>query len=153
MSWGTALEALPWTVLASLVLWYLRDRRKDKAAAEVAEKTVDADVAVKEVGADDARLVHLAKTWDTERAGLLRAIADRDGVVEWQRSELERRDGAIAHRDAIIAELRRQIDDMDTLAADLTRQLVAARHQIDELEQASPPPARRDLSDGSPTSR
>lgn len=141
MSWELVWTGAPWALLGGIVLWWLRDRRKDRAAAEVAERTVDADVTLKDLGAEDARLVYLAKTWDTERAGLQRAIGDRDGVIEWQRAELERRDAMVAHRDMVIESLRRQLDEMEGRIADLSRQLVAARHQLDEFDQRSDKPS------------
>lgn len=131
--WDVAPVVLP--IVAGLVMWWVRDRRKDRAAAAVAEGSVDAEVAVKDIGAQDARLVHIAKSWETERAGLVRAIADRDREIDWQRNELERRDGMIAHRDLLIDGLRRELDEVEGHLADVTRQLIAARHQLDEFDQ------------------
>lgn len=137
MSWAVVLNAAPWAVIGSLALWWLRDRRKGRAADEVAERTVDADVAVKDIGAEDARLIFISKTWDTERAGLQRAIADRDREIERQRAEIERRDGMLVHRDQVIESLRRQLDELEGRLADATRRLMEARHQLDELDQRS----------------
>lgn len=133
----------------TLLLWWLSSRRKDRAAGAVAERTVNVDVEskqldveLKDIAADDARLVSAAKAWETRAAGLIQSIQDRDQVVEWQRGELRRRDELLEHREQVIADLRQQLDQAETQLAGMTRQLAemtrqfaACRDRLDHLEE------------------
>jgi hypothetical protein len=82
--------------------WWIRDRRKDKAAAVVAERTVDAEVAVKDVGGWQAQLAYVSAAFERERESLTRQIDDRDREIELLRSEG-------AHKDEVMALMRIQI--------------------------------------------
>lgn len=130
MTWQAVITAAPWTVVGGLLLWFLRDRRRQRAADEVAERTVDADVEVKEIGADDARLLHLTKVWDTQKAGYEDALRQRDALIAWQREQMEARDQLIAARDQIIGVLRQRLDEAESRLVDAARELTAARDQL-----------------------
>jgi chromosome segregation ATPase len=128
--WETAKYLLP--LLGAGAAWWVRDRRKDAAAAEVAERTVPADVAVKEAGADEARLVYVQREMDVERSFHRQQLADRDAEIARQRAEL-------GHRDQIIARLRDQIEELQARLDGATRQLNSVRDQLDELVEHHPP--------------
>lgn len=130
------------TAAGSLLLYFVSRRRKDRAAAAVAERTVNSEVELRDIAADDARLVSAAKAWETRAAGLTQSIQDRDQAIEWQRGELRRRDELLEHRDQVIADLRQQLDQAETQLAGMTRQLAemtrqfaACRDRLDHLEE------------------
>lgn len=114
-----------------LVAWFVRDRRKDRAATVVAEQTVESEVELKETGALEARLVYVQREMDLERGFHRQQIADRDGEIERQRAELARRDERIASLLDQVAHLEQQL-------ADVTRQLTSVRTQLNELAEHAP---------------
>lgn len=126
--WAPVLETAKYLLplLGACILWWVRDRRKDAAAAEVAERTVPADIAVKEAGADEARLVYVQREMDLERAFHQRQLADRDAEIERQRAEL-------IHRDHIIGRLRDQVEELQRRLNDALRELNSVRDQLEEL--------------------
>lgn len=126
MSWGPVVEAAPWTVVGGIALWWLRERRKDRAASEVAERTVGADVAVKDVGAAEARLVFAERAFDSERASYDRRIAELETENARLRTDVE-------HRDEVITRLRAQAAELEERLGQMTRQLTAMRKEMDEL--------------------
>lgn len=137
MSWAALWDygsyALP--PLGLLTIWWLRDRRKDAAAAEIAEQTVPAEVGLKETGALEARLVYVQREMDLERVFHRTQLADRDTEIARQRAELD-------HRDQIIARCRTQIEDLQTRLDGATRQLNSVRDQLEELAGLTPPPCK-----------
>lgn len=128
MSWAELWDIARWVLplAAGGIGWVVRDRRKDKALADIAEATVPAEVKLKDIGADQAHLVYVTQAFEAERSGLRAAITDRDAEIARQRAELQHRDQLIAHRDQIIAELRREIDDLQA-------RLTAVRERLSEL--------------------
>jgi DNA repair exonuclease SbcCD ATPase subunit len=122
--WETAKYLIP--VLGAGGAWWVRDRRKDRAASDVAERTVGAEVAVKEAGADEARLVYVQRATDIERQFHRQAIQDRDDEIERQRAELH-------HRERIIDHLRIQVEELRQRLADTMRELDSVRDQLAEL--------------------
>lgn len=133
MSWAAVVEVGRWLfpfALASTA-WWIRDRRKDRAAADVAERTVPAEVALKDVGADEARLVYVQREMDAERQFHRQQLADRDTEIERQRAEL-------THRDALIARLRIEAEDLRDRLAEATRQLASVLARLDELTDHDP---------------
>lgn len=112
--------------LPSLIAYFIKDRRRNRAASEVAERTVGPEVDLKETGAADARLVYVQREMDLERQFTRQQIADRDAEIARQRDELSLRDQLIAHRDQIIAELRSEIEELQT-------RLTAVRDRLSEL--------------------
>jgi chromosome segregation ATPase len=135
LTWAAVWEAARWLlpVVAAAIAWWVRDRRKDRAAADVAERTVPAEVALKDAGADVARLVYVQKEMDTERSFHRQQIADRDAEIERQRAEL-------AHRDDLIARLRVEAEDLRDRLAEATRQLTSVLARLDELSEETYPP-------------
>lgn len=122
--WETAKYLLP--LIGFSIVWWVRDRRKDRAAAEVAERTIPADVAVKEAGADEARLLYVQREMDLERAFHRSQLVDRDAEIDRQRSELH-------HRDQTIARLRDQVEELQRRLNDALRELNSVRDQLEEL--------------------
>lgn len=120
----------PWIVVLLIALWWLRDRRKDRAAADVAEQTVPDDVTVKNVGSAEARLVFAMQAMDSERASYERRLAE----AERERAQLT---ADLAHRDEIVARLRAQVEELQERLQrqheEMTAQIVAMRAEIDEL--------------------
>lgn len=130
--WDGIRTISPFVVVGGgFITWWLRDRRKDHAAAQVAEQTVPADVKLKDVGADQAELVYLAQAFDAERASLVRQRDDRDMEIARQRAEL-------AHRDELIATLRIEAEDLRGKLAEATRQLASVMARLDELSAKEP---------------
>lgn len=118
--------ASPWLVVLGIALWWLRDRRKDRAAAEVAEQTVPADVMVKNVGSAEARLVFAMQAFDGERASYERRLVESEAERAQLRLDVE-------HRDEVIARLRSQVEQLQDRLDDMTRQITAMRAEIDQL--------------------
>lgn len=119
-----------------LVLWWLRDRRRDRAAVAVAEQTIGADVTLKDTGALEARLVYVQRSFDLERSFHVHQVADRDAEIVRQRTEL-------AHRDQVIEELQEQVGRLQAKLADATRQPPTVRDRLGELAHHSGAPRPR----------
>jgi septal ring factor EnvC (AmiA/AmiB activator) len=125
--WEGIRTVSPFVVLGGgFLTWWLRDRKKDRAAASVAEQTVPADVAVRETGAAEARLVYVQREMDAERQFHRSQLADRDAEIERQRKEL-------SYRDRLIRELRDKVADLETQLEAVTQQLTSVRNQLNEL--------------------
>lgn len=127
--------AAPWAVIAALILWWVRDRRKDRAAAAVAEGTIAADVAVADIGAADARLLYAVKAFDAERASLQRQIDDCGRELDRKDALIARKDAELEHRDRVIAGLRDQVEELQSRLDDALRQLNSVRQQLVELAE------------------
>jgi septal ring factor EnvC (AmiA/AmiB activator) len=125
--WEAIRTVSPFVVVGGgFLTWWLRDRKKDRAAASVAEQTVPADVAVRETGAAEARLVYVQREMDAERHFHQQQLADRDAEIERQRKEL-------SYRDRLIRELRDKVADLETQLEAVTQQLTSVRNQLNEL--------------------
>ena len=122
--WETAKYLIP--LIGVVTAWWVRDRRKDRAASDVAERTVESEVMVKEAGAEEARLVYVQRATDIERQFHRQAIQDRDDEIARQREELH-------HRERIIDHLRIQVEELRTRLADTMRELDSVRDQLEEL--------------------
>lgn len=119
----------------SLLLYFVVDRRKNKAASTVAERTVEPEVGLKETGAAEARLVYIEREMNAERQFHRNQIDDRDAEILRQRAELD-------HRDTLIAELRAE-------AVQLRDQLAHAGSQIASLLERIEQLGRHDYGSGS----
>jgi uncharacterized protein HemX len=117
--------------LPGLLVYFVQDRRKNLAAAAVAERTVDSEVELKETGAEEARLVYVQREMDLERQFHREQLADRDKEIDRQRAELARRDDRIAS-------LLQQVAHLEGQLAEVTRQLTSVRNQLNELAEHSP---------------
>lgn len=129
-----AVEALVALGIPGGIVWYVRDRRKSRAEAAVAERTVGAQVDQADTGAADARLAYVQRQMDLERDFHAHQVADRDAEIHRQRAEL-------AHRDQVIAELREEVADLQRRLAELTVQLSSVHHRLGELAEHHPGPA------------
>lgn len=119
--------------LPGLLLFAIKEWRKNRAAAEVAERTVGADVAIKDTAADDARLLHAIAAFDAERASLHRQLEDRDREINRQRDEITYRDRLLEHRDELIAQLRERVEDLLSRLGEATRELHGVQLQLTQL--------------------
>lgn len=136
MTWAAFWEVARWALpfAGGAVGWWVRDRRKDRAAADVAERTMPAEVALKDVSADEARLVYVQREMDTERQFHRQQLSDRDVEIARQRGEL-------AHRDQLIANLRVEAEDLRDRLAEATRQLASVLARLDELTAQTEEPS------------
>jgi hypothetical protein len=114
------------SALVGLLIWFLRDRRKSRAEAEVAEATIRASIEKRDSDAHDARLMYVLKQVDAERAFHTQQIADRDVEIARQRTELERRDELVAH-------LRAQIESLEQRLTEAVKQMSQVREQLNQL--------------------
>lgn len=119
--------------LPSLLLYSIKERRKNRASDEVAERTVSADVAMKDTAADDARLLHAIAAFDAERASLQRQRDEAYAEISRQRDEIGYRDRLLEHRDELIAQLRERVEDLLNRLGEATREVHAVRMQLAEL--------------------
>jgi septal ring factor EnvC (AmiA/AmiB activator) len=111
----------PWLLgpgVLGIVLWYLRDRKKDKAASTVAEGTVEADVRLKALSADQALVAYMEMAFASERAAKDRTIAEQNGQIQRQEQEIEDLRSDVQAQKAMIRRLNQKCDN---LAAELTR--------------------------------
>lgn len=130
MTWAALWEVARWVVPAggAAVVWVVRDRRKDRAASDIAEQTVPAEVDLKETGAAEARLVYIQREMDAERQFHHNQLADRDAEIARQRGELE-------HRDALIAELRAEAERLRDQLAHAGSQIASLLERIEQLSR------------------
>jgi ribosomal protein S8E len=111
------------------VIWFIRDRRKSRASDEVAERTVGADVRVKDVGAYEAHIAYVERAFEVERESKDRQIADQQRQIN--ELKVGRRDDAekIAALRAEVQELKDQVQMLTTL----TRRLAEADQEPGEM--------------------
>lgn len=119
--------------LPAVLMFIVKERRKNRAASEIAERTVDADVVMKDTAADDARLLHAIAAFDAERASYRLQLEDRDREIDRQRTEIVYRDRLLEHRDEVIAQLRDRVEELLTRLGEATRELHTVRLQLAEL--------------------
>lgn len=105
--------ALRWLAAVSVpgggIWWYLRERRKSRAADEVAEGTVPAEIRIKDADALNAHIAAVERAFEVERESKDRQIASLTNEV--QRLTDGRRDDAeriAALRDEV-ADLKQQV--------------------------------------------
>lgn len=91
-------------------VWYLRERRKSRAADEVAEQTVPAEVRIKDADALNAHIAAVERAFEVERDSKDRRIAEQSREIRELKSG--RKDDAerIAALSAEVRELRDQVD-------------------------------------------
>lgn len=119
-------------------LFWWRDRRKAKAASIVAERTVDADVVVKDAGGWQARLAYASAAFDQERDSFTTMIEYRDREIALRDRIIAQLRADVQHKDDVIEQLRRQIDDLEQQLFTASRQLSAVRDQLEELANPRP---------------
>lgn len=115
-----------------LLAYFVQDRRKNRAASTVAERTVEPEVDLKETGAAEARLVYVQREMDLERQFHGRQIADRDAEIARQRAELD-------HRDALITELRAEAEQLRDQLAHAGSQIASLLERIEQLARHDRP--------------
>jgi len=116
-----AREVGPWLLgpgVLAIVLWYLKDRRKDRAVSQVAEETVDDEIRLKAIGTDQALVAYMEMAFAAERASKDRVIADQDKKIEAQELEIEELRSDVQQQRAMIRRLNQKCDN---LAAELSR--------------------------------
>lgn len=113
--------------------WYLRDRRKSRAEAEVAERTVGFDVELKDAAARDRRLSYVEHTFGLERESLNRQIVDLRAENTTLRTEL-------TSREELVERLRAQASHMEQQLSILTQQTHHLQEQLETLTRPNPDP-------------
>lgn len=122
--------------VAGFVGWYLRDRRKSRAESEVAERTVDADVELKDVAVQETHLAYVERTFTLERESLLRQVSSLTAENAGLRADLATRDELVQHLRAKVAEMQDQLAHLSRQTVDLRAQLDALISRPAEEEQA-----------------
>jgi predicted RNase H-like nuclease (RuvC/YqgF family) len=106
-----------------IFLWYQRDRKKSRAEAAVAERTVGSDVASREVGVMGASVAFVNEAFRVERESKdreIKSLSNKVRELEREQALLEREheedkrkiealEAAEEEKDRVIAELRRQL--------------------------------------------
>lgn len=108
-------------------VWYLRERRKSRAADEVAEGTVPAEIRIKDADSLTAHINAVERAFEVERTAKDRHIAEQDEKIAELKAEVKcltdgRRDDAeriAALRDEVAA-LKEQVTAL--ISARLTDQ-------------------------------
>jgi chromosome segregation ATPase len=102
------------------VIWFIRDRRKSRASDEVAERTIGADVRIRDVGALEAHIAYVERAFEVERESKDRRIADQDHQIralqQGRADDAER----IADLRAEVQELKDQVQMLTALTRRLT---------------------------------
>lgn len=137
MTWSVFWEFFPWSVVGGLVLFVVRDWRMNRAASDVAEKTVEANVAVADIGAADVRLLYAIKAFDAERISLQRQIDDCGRQLERKDQDLAAKDAELSYQAGVIARLRDQMEELQTRLDSAQVQLNSVRRQFNALAEES----------------
>jgi uncharacterized coiled-coil protein SlyX len=121
--------------LAALLLWFVRQRRQDRAEALVAERTVGANVTRADAGALEAHVVAVEHAFEVERASkdreiaaLTRQVAEAEGRCTRRVEDLEE---LVAQKDGIIGTLRTELATVTDRMAEVTRELNALRERLE----------------------
>ena len=92
---ATVLDLPPWIWLVpaaiglpAIILYFLKERRKNKAESAVAERTVNSSVAKIDLTAIEAQLVTLRSALDMERDSKDRLIGDLKSQLDTARSTI-----------------------------------------------------------------
>lgn len=105
--------------LPGALILYLRDRRKNKAVARVAEGTVSSQIRSRDTAALDAHVAYVEKAFETERKSMKRQIDSmKDEVTDLRKQVIE--------RDRLIDSLRQQV-------AGLTEQMQSLQDQLNKI--------------------
>lgn len=102
------------------VIWYVRDRRKSRAESEVAERTVGADVRIRDVASLEAHITFVERAFGVERESKDRQITDLGLQVQQLRSVVHDRDEQIGMLRDEVAELKTQVSLLTSLTQKLT---------------------------------
>lgn len=148
---GSTIGAVGAVGLPSLLLYAVKERRKNRVSDEVAERTVSADVTIKDTAADDARLLHAIAAFDAERASLQRQRDEAYAEISRQRDEIAYRDRLLEHRDELIGQLRERVEDLLARLGEATRELHTVRMELAELADESVFEKTRQETDTPPT--
>lgn len=106
-----------------IVIYFLRERRKAKADAVVAERTVGSQVSKADSGALEAHVLAVESAFRAERESKDRVIAG----LRAEMAEVERRcNERLAEKDGIIADLRTQVGTLTETVERLRRQVETA---------------------------
>lgn len=103
-------------------IWYVRERRRSRAADEVAEQTVPAEVRIKDADALNAHIAAIERAFEVERESKDRRIADQDRQI----AELKQGRADDAERIAALRGEVQELRDQVTLLASLTKHLTHA---------------------------
>lgn len=116
------------SIIASVVIaaggtsafWgFVKDRKKDSAAAEVAEATVGIDVDMKRLANASKHLELAEKAWDAERKSFEANAARQAHQLSEARDEIERKDQKIAELEARVERIQTELLAVTRDLADL----------------------------------
>lgn len=118
-----------------LLIFWLRDRRRTNAEADVLEATTRHQIDLSSVTAAEAHVGLLERVFDSERQSMLRQIedcnrreAEAQAIVGRQRLELEK----------AMTELQRLRDQIETLTRDLQAAMTQLAAAMDESTDPLP---------------
>jgi hypothetical protein len=69
-------------------IWYFKERRKSRAADEVAERTVPAEIRIKDSDALNAHIAAVERAFEVERESKDRRIAEQDQQITELKAEV-----------------------------------------------------------------
>lgn len=104
---GQVLGFLALLVSSGLLARYLFERKRDKAAEAVAERTVDAQVDLTSISAVEAHVALVERAFESERTS----------------------------KDRVIADLEKRLAEADLREAKLTEKVTRLQTQVEELQQ------------------
>lgn len=102
------------------VIWYVRDRRKSRAESEVAERTVGADVRIRDVASLEAHITFVERAFGVERESKDRQIGNLETQVQQLTAKVHDRDEQIAVLRDEVGELKMQVSLLTALTQRFT---------------------------------
>lgn len=102
------------TLMVTVVIYYLKERRKNLAESSVMERTVEASVVTADAGALGAHVLAIEHAFAVERKSKDREIAALDAQVTKCTEKIADLERQLAHKDETERELRYQVATLTT---------------------------------------
>lgn len=98
----------------TIVMFYLRDRRKNKAETHLAERTVDAQVDLSSISAIEAHIGLVERAYKAENDSLRRRLADCENDLADARSEAAELRAKLVSVQQELEQVRGKVDELNT---------------------------------------
>lgn len=98
--------------LPSIVLFYIRDRRKNNAQTKVLEGTVEAQIDLSSISAVEAHVALVERAYLAENASLRRRLEDAESEAASAREEADRLRTKLEQVQAELETLRTRVEEL-----------------------------------------
>ena len=116
--------------LGGLVLYFVKDFRKNRVDTELAEKTLPSSIRVKDAEGDQATLVTIERAFTIERESRERTIAALREEVDELREETHEKDEIIRVQGETIVALRSEVATLTERLAQITAEFGSIRDRL-----------------------